>query len=111
MNAPRFARLASVLTIASLAVLLSGSAFAQTKAAHSTKTAAKAAASMSLVDVNTADKADLVALPGIGELYAQKIIDGRPYAKKSDLVTKKVLPAGTYAKVKSHIIAKQTTSK
>jgi DNA uptake protein ComE-like DNA-binding protein len=60
-----------------------------------------------LVDINSASKADLVALPGIGEVYAQKIIDNRPYANKSQLVSKHVIPGSTYAKVKTQIVAKQ----
>ena len=64
-----------------------------------------------LIDINTATKAELSVLPGIGDVYSQKIIDGRPYAKKDQLKSKKIIPAGVYDKIKGMIIAKQPPKK
>ncbi|MBV9340227.1 MAG: helix-hairpin-helix domain-containing protein [Acidobacteria bacterium] len=79
---------------------------AQTSPAPATEKSAKgAAATGEKVDINSATKEQLDALPGIGEAYAQKIIDNRPYHTKRDLVTKKVIPASTYTKIKDQIVA------
>ncbi len=70
------------------------------------KTAAAPAAAV-LVDINTASIADLEAIPGIGKAYSAKIIGGRPYSNKLQLVQKKILTQALYNKIKRHIIAKQ----
>jgi DNA uptake protein ComE-like DNA-binding protein len=107
MKLTRFTLAILALTSATLFAVMPAMAL---QAKPATKPAAKPAATAStatLVDLNTATKDQLKALPGVGDAYAAKIIAGRPYANKTQLKTKSIVPDATYTKISKLVIANQ----
>jgi len=68
----------------------------------------KAVSAMPTIDINSASKEDLMKLPGVGDAIAEKIIAGRPYTSKVQLESKGIVNKATYAKIRSHVVAKQS---
>jgi competence protein ComEA len=63
------------------------------------------------LDLNTATADQLKSLPGIGDAYAKRIIDGRPYTAKNQLTSRGILPQKTYDTIKDKIIAHRPTAR
>lgn len=105
-------RLTRTALIALALLLGAAPSFAQDKPAAPPASGAKAAKKQPAkpvkpVDINSATKAELKKLSGIGDVEAEKIIAGRPYRSKAELATRAILPAGVYLQIKGQIIAKQ----
>jgi competence protein ComEA len=99
-------KIASIIILFLAFVLISTTVFSaddQTGIMKSVGSAAK----IKPIDINSATKEQLRSIPGIGDSYAQKIIDGRPYDTKAQLKSKKIIPDSVYEKIKDMIIAKK----
>mgnify|MGYP001165603011 CR=1 FL=1 len=107
MRATSLSPLLLVCCTAGALAVLAGPAFARPAAASAAASSTKVAVPAKLVDINSATLAQLQALPGIDQAQAERIVSGRPYLSKGDLVAGKVLPAGVYLAIKGRIMAKQ----
>ena len=95
-------------SVAQTSATLSGTASAPAKSSAKSNASKSSSSSASKLDINAATADQLKALPGIDAATAQKIIAGRPYHAKNDLVSKKIITQTEYDSIKEQIIAHRT---
>jgi competence protein ComEA len=107
-------RLATLGLFTALGLVVAAPTWAQTAAPSAAPKAGVATPSTSApaparaaepIDINSATKEQLDALPGIGSARAEAIIKGRPYTGKDDLLRRKIIPENVYSGIKDRIIA------
>ena len=109
MHVPR--QLLTAILLGAVALFPVGALAQATKPAAPPTTPAPAAPTTELIDINTADKAMLMTLDGIGDARSDAIIKGRPYRAKNELADKSIIPEAVYEKIKDRIIARQPPPK
>jgi DNA uptake protein ComE-like DNA-binding protein len=101
----------TTVVIIALAVVLAGAGCRRATNGNQSDNSRHPASSIKVgeqvVDLNSATKTQLINLPGIGEAYAQRIIDNRPYREKTDLIRRNIVPEATYRAIQDRVIAKR----
>ena len=107
LHEKKFPKLATLLLMLTLGLAPWAASVAQIPAKAGAVAAAASTPGAQPIDLNSATPDQLKSIPGIGDAYAKRIVDGRPYTAKNQLVTKGVLPQGVYDKVKDRIVARR----
>lgn len=96
-------RILRLLAVSVLAISASVAGAQSTSAGHSSAPRTQSAGAP--LDINTATPQQLKALPGFGDAYVRRVMAGRPYSAKNQLVTRGVLPQSAYDKISPIIVA------
>lgn len=97
------------LALAASLAMLPTAAHARSKSKHASAShESKSASKAEKVDINTASASELEALPGVGTVMAQKIVNGRPYKSVADL-SHAGIPSSTIASLRGHVMASRVS--
>src|SRR5262245_4676318 len=100
-------RLRVFFAICLLLAVVGGAGFVRFGSSPDVATAARSSQQVDLLDLNTATADQFKTLPKIDDVYAQRIIEGRPYQRKDELLQKNILPRWVYEQIKYKIVARE----